>query len=67
MADTTFATCAEQKTALAEQFITGATADMSYVDRIMTQMSPFDLIWSGLAVATAFGMMSKPREAPQTA
>ena len=62
MADPTFATCAKQKTALAEQFITGATADMSHVAHIMTQLSPFDLIWFGLAVSIIGRVRVIPRK-----
>lgn len=53
----------DQRRELAAQFATNLGADLSYVDRIVAQLTPYDALWFGLAVFTAFGMMAKPQEA----
>lgn len=47
----------EERAAMASGFAEAAVGSMGMTDRIMSQMSGWDLLWFFLAVSTAFGMM----------
>ncbi len=47
----------EERAAMASGFAEAAVGSMGLIDRIMSQMSGWDLLWFFLALSTAFGMM----------
>jgi hypothetical protein len=49
----------EDKRALATKAAEEFVGTMSYTERVKTQLSLWDLLWFGLAIFAAFGILSK--------